>query len=164
MDDYIGLDALNAMPADELRTHLLGVCASTRWADEVVRGRPYASVADLYARSDRAVRALDDDALGEALAGHPRIGDRPDSAVSAREQASMADAATSIADRIRAGNLAYEERFGHVYLVCASGKSPDELLAILESRLHNDPATERGVVLDELAAINRLRLGRLFAP
>ena len=164
MDDHIGLDALNAMPASELRSSLREVCASTRWVDEVVRGRPYASVAALCERSDQAVRALDDAALGDALAGHPRIGDRPHTEASRREQASMTDAVASVADRIRSGNIAYEERFGHVYLVCASGKSPEELLAILESRLHNEPAAERGVVLGELAAINRLRLTRIAEP
>lgn len=164
MDDYIGLDALNTMPTDDLRTSLLGVCASKRWADAVVRARPYDDAAGLYACSDEAVHALDVAALGEALGGHPRIGDRPDTASSRREQASMADAEASIADRIRTGNVAYENAFGHVYLVCASGKSPEELLGILEQRLHNDPATERSVVLGELAAINRLRLARLVEP
>lgn len=164
MDDYVGIDALNAMPVDDLRTSLLGVCASTRWANAVVQSRPYDGVAGLYARSDEAVQALDDAALGEALGGHPRIGDRPDTAASRREQASMADAGVAIADRIRTGNVAYEKTFGHVYLVCASGKSPDELLGILEARLHNDPVTERGVILGELAAINRLRLARLVEP
>lgn len=164
MDEHIGLDTLNTMPADDLRAALLGVCSSTRWVDAVVRARPYDDVAGLYACSDDAVHALNDVALGEALAGHPRIGDRPDTAASRREQASMADAAATIAERIRTGNIAYEKTFGHVYLVCASGKSPDELLAILESRLDNDPATEREVVLGELAAINRLRLARLVAP
>lgn len=161
MDDYTGLDAFNAMPASELRTLLYEVCASTQWVDALVRDRPYASPTQLYAHSDAVVGGLDDPALGEALAGHPRIGDRPRTESSRREQASMADADTSVAHRIRTGNIAYEQRFGHVYLVCASGKSPDELLELLESRLSNDLATERGVVLGELAAINRLRLARL---
>ena len=164
MDDYIGLDALNATSDGDLHALLLGVCASRRWADAVLRGRPYDDTSALYACSDDAVDWLDDAALGEALAGHPRIGDRPDNAASQREQAGMADADAAIADRIRTGNIAYEKTFGHVYLVCASGRSPEELLAILESRLDNDPAYERGVVLGELAAINRLRLARLVDP
>jgi 2-oxo-4-hydroxy-4-carboxy-5-ureidoimidazoline decarboxylase len=60
------------------------------------------------------------------------------------------------------GNRAYEERFGHVYLVCATGRSAEELLDVLRTRLGNDPATERAVALGELAAINRLRIARLF--
>ncbi|UYM05543.1 2-oxo-4-hydroxy-4-carboxy-5-ureidoimidazoline decarboxylase [Solicola gregarius] len=164
--DGLSLDQFNALPAADARLAANGVCASAAWAEDVIAHRPYADVAAVLARSDDAVFALDDIELGAALAGHPRIGDRPTGAHAAwsrREQASMSNADADVAERIRAGNLAYEERFGHVYLVCASGRSPEELLSILESRLDNAPAEERAVVLSELAAINRLRLGRLVA-
>ena len=75
----------------------------------------------------------------------------------------MAGADGDVRARLAAGNRAYEERFGHVYLVCATGRSADELLALLESRLRHDPGTERRVARAELAKINRIRLCGLLA-
>lgn len=74
----------------------------------------------------------------------------------------MAGASPEVLAALAEGNRAYEERFGHVYLVCASGRSAEDLLSTLRSRLGNDPGEERAVALAELAAINRLRLGRLL--
>jgi 2-oxo-4-hydroxy-4-carboxy-5-ureidoimidazoline decarboxylase len=136
----------------------------------MVAGRPYRSAAALYAASDHATLALDPDGLAQALAGHPRIGDaapahsgdRRSAAWSRGEQAGVATAGASLLDDLAAANAEYERRFGHVYLVCASGRSADELLAICRSRVGHDPETERGVVLGELAKINRLRLAKLL--
>ncbi|AYY15151.1 2-oxo-4-hydroxy-4-carboxy-5-ureidoimidazoline decarboxylase [Actinobacteria bacterium YIM 96077] len=158
-----GLAAFNAMSDMEAATALRDCCTSTRWIDVVATGRPYRERDDLFATSDRAVDLLGREDLDEALAGHPRIGDRPASGTwSASEQRGMASASTDVQERIVAGNRAYEEMFGHVYLVCASGKSAEELLSILTSRLGNDPETERVVVMDELAKINRIRLANLL--
>mgnify|MGYP001122148948 CR=1 FL=1 len=107
--------------------------------------------------------ALRDSDLDDALDGHPRIGDRVSSGVSAREQAAVTTAGDEVRDALALGNRAYEARFGHVYLVCASGRSAEDLLATLQARLANDPATERKVALGELADINRLRLQHLVA-
>jgi 2-oxo-4-hydroxy-4-carboxy-5-ureidoimidazoline decarboxylase len=160
-----GLEALNALPADQAGPRLLACCSSGRWADEMVAGRPYASADDLLARSDRAVAGLARADLEQALAGHPRIGrpSGPAGAWSRREQAGVqaADAATVAA--LAEGNEAYERRFGHIYLVCASGRDGAELLALLRERLGNDPATEWEVVRRELGQINRIRLRRLLA-
>ena len=97
-----------------------------------------------------------------ALAGHPRIGERCAHASSRREQSGVAGAGAQVLDALAAGNRAYEERFGHVYLVCANGRPAGELLAVLRGRLGNDPATERRVLRAELREINRLRLERLL--
>lgn len=161
---WLGLERLNEMSADDLRSSLTAVCASPAWGAAVVDGRPYADVEALYAVSDRAVAGLDDAELAAALDGHPRIGERPvgeHAAWSRSEQSGMDEAAATTVERIRRGNIAYEARFRHVYLVCASGLGPDRLLSILERRLGNTPEDERGVVLDELAKINRLRLDRV---
>lgn len=160
---------MNAASEAELREALRSCCAAETWVEELVAGRPYGSEAALFAASDRATFALDADALGQALAGHPRIGDaapahRGDGrsvAWSRGEQAGVATAGADVLDELAAANAAYERRFGHVYLVCASGRSAEELLAVCRARLDNDPETERGVVLAELAKINRLRLGKL---
>jgi 2-oxo-4-hydroxy-4-carboxy-5-ureidoimidazoline decarboxylase len=140
---------------------LRACCAADAWVTALLDAQPYASEDELAAASDAATAALDEAGLAQALAGHPRIGERAESAWSRQEQSGMADADARIRAELAAANAEYERRFGHVYLVCASGRSAAELLAVCRARLGNDPATERGVVLDELAKINRLRLTKL---
>jgi len=163
MRETSGLGRLNALPAPEAERVLSRCCASRRWVETVAAGRPYASTPDLYAAADAAVSRLDAADLDEALAGHPRIGERPaaEAEWSRREQSGLASATSDTLAAIADGNRAYEARFGHVYLVCAAGKDADELLALLRQRLHNDPGTERRVLRAELAKINRIRLARL---
>jgi 2-oxo-4-hydroxy-4-carboxy-5-ureidoimidazoline decarboxylase len=157
------LAAFNDAPDDELlRAELASCCAARDWGAALVAGRPYAGLAELCAASDAATLALTDVGLAEALAGHPRIGDRPHGEWSRQEQSGMSAADASIRAELAAANAAYEQRFGQIYLVCASGRSAEELLAVCLSRLANDPATERGVVLGELAKINRIRLEKLL--
>jgi len=163
-DTPAGLAALNALPADAARQRLLACCSSARWADEMVSGRPYASAGELLARSDRAVAGLAQADLEQALAGHPRIGrpSGPAGGWSRREQAGVQSAGPATIQALAEGNEAYERRFGHIYLVCASGRDGAQLLALLRERLGNDPATEWEVVRGELGQINRIRLGRLL--
>jgi 2-oxo-4-hydroxy-4-carboxy-5-ureidoimidazoline decarboxylase len=164
------LATFDSAPEDELRDRLRSCCAATAWVEEMVVGRPYRSEAALVAASDRATAGLDAGGLEQALAGHPRIGDAApthggdghSATWSQGEQAAVATAGSDVLDQLAAANAAYEKRFGHVYLVCASGRSADELLAVCRARLDHDPDTERGVVLEELAKINRLRLGKLL--
>jgi 2-oxo-4-hydroxy-4-carboxy-5-ureidoimidazoline decarboxylase len=155
----MNLDTWNALAAAVAERELRAVCAAPRWAREVAAGRPYGSVAALQAAAEAALTDADLDA---AMAGHPRIGDRTASGASQREQSGVAAADADVLAALAEGNRAYEERFGHVYLVCATGRSAEDLLATLHARLDNDPETERKVALRELAAINRIRIGRLF--
>jgi 2-oxo-4-hydroxy-4-carboxy-5-ureidoimidazoline decarboxylase len=160
----LGLAWLNSLPAPEVEHVLSRCCASRRWVEEVAAGRPYARKEDLYAAADAALQRLDTADVDEALAGHPRIGERPggeEASWSRREQSGLASATDDTLAAIAEGNRAYEARFGHVYLVCAAERGADELLALLQQRLHNDPETERRVLRAELAKINRIRLGRL---
>jgi 2-oxo-4-hydroxy-4-carboxy-5-ureidoimidazoline decarboxylase len=165
-----GVGALDRLGEDTLRSRLRSCCAADAWVERVMRGRPYPSEAALLAESDRATFELDADGLGQALAGHPRIGgtaatesgDARSADWSRGEQAGVAGAGADLLGALRAANAAYEQRFGHVYLVCASGRGADELLAVCRARLGNDPETERGVVLEELAKINQLRLDKLL--
>ena len=162
MTEGIGLPAWNALPDADAVQALRGCCASSRWAERVAADRPYATPEQLYAAADRVLAELDEADVDEALAAHPRIGDRPTGADSRREQSGVAGASRDTKAELAAANRAYEERFGHVYLVCATGKDADELLAILRSRLGNDAATERRVLRAELAKINYLRLRHLL--
>ena len=161
-----GLVAFNRLPADEARAELKSCCASPAWAERMLAARPYRSVDEVMALNDRAVAGLSDAELDAALAGHPRIGERAAGSEgrdwSSREQAGVSGAADGVRRALADGNRAYEERFGHVYLVYATGRSAGEMLDLLHRRLGNDPAAERTVVLGELAKINRLRLAKLL--
>ncbi|HEY0813035.1 MAG TPA: 2-oxo-4-hydroxy-4-carboxy-5-ureidoimidazoline decarboxylase [Pseudonocardia sp.] len=154
------LDELNALPAPACEAAFQTVCSAPRWAAAVTAARPYASVDALQ---DAAATALAPGDLDPAVAGHARIGDRSASGTSGREQAAVADAGADVHAALAEGNAAYEARFGHVYLVCASGRSAEDLLATLHARLTNDAPTERAVALSELAAINRIRIAGMVS-
>jgi 2-oxo-4-hydroxy-4-carboxy-5-ureidoimidazoline decarboxylase len=159
------LSGLNTARAADLEQALLDCCAVARWATAVTAGRPYGSAAELYNAADAALNELDEAEIDAALAGHPRIGARRDtghSASSSREQSGVSSSSAATVAALAEGNREYEARFGHVYLVCADGRSGEELLAVLRERLYNDPVTERATVRAELRKINRIRLGRLI--
>jgi 2-oxo-4-hydroxy-4-carboxy-5-ureidoimidazoline decarboxylase len=143
------------------RDQLLSCLSVPRWADEVLAGEPYADRAAVMARADEAARALTDEELDQALAGHPRIGERG-GAQSQREQAGVDPASGDTAARLAAGNAAYEERFGRVFLIRAAGRDAEAILVELDRRLGNDEATERAETVDNLRQIALLRLEALL--
>lgn len=138
------------------REVLLGCLAVPRFADEVLAGQPYADEDALIAAADKAARSLSDEELDQALAGHPRIGERGGSQ-SQKEQSNV-DTGDETQARLKAGNAAYEERFDRVFLIRAAGRSADEILAELDRRLQNDDVTERAETVDNLRQIALLRL------
>ena len=157
-----GLARLNALPAGDAIEVLLGCCGAPGWARRVAAGRPYATLDDLLASADAAWAARGPGELEAAMAGHPRIGERSLSAQSRQEQSGVgSDDATLQA--LRDANAAYEDRFGHVFLICASGRGPDDILAELRRRMANDPAAELEVAAVEIVKINALRLRKLAA-
>ncbi|MGE0298408.1 2-oxo-4-hydroxy-4-carboxy-5-ureidoimidazoline decarboxylase [Pseudonocardia sp.] len=156
------VSTFDTLPEDEVRVVLAQVCSSPQWVRRLVLSRPHATRATLVARSDAALADLPEDEIDRALAGHPRIGERSGHASSRREQAGVAAADPQVLAALAEGNRAYEDRFGHVYLVCANGRPAEELLAVLRARLSNDPAAERRVLREELRRINRLRLEHLL--
>ena len=157
-----GIEGFNRL-SERQRMHLLfEVCSSTIWARRVLAGGPFRDAEALFDRADRVLAELPDAELDAALDGHPRIGAKADNPSSAREQARVADATDAVKAELAEKNRAYDDKFGYVYLVCASGCTAEELLAILTDRLDNDPETERRVMRSELAKINRLRLERLL--
>lgn len=159
----LGLDGFNELSERQQMHLLFGVCSSTIWARRVIAGAPFAGVDALLDRADRVLAELPDAEIDAALDGHPRIGAKVDNASSAREQAAVTTAGDDVKAALALKNREYDERFGYVYLVCASGRSAEELLAIVTERLDNDPDTERRVMRNELAKINRLRLERLLS-
>jgi 2-oxo-4-hydroxy-4-carboxy-5-ureidoimidazoline decarboxylase len=149
------IERLNALPPAELRALLLRCLAVPRWADELVAARPFAGGEALVALGAEQAAGLSDAEVRQALADHPRIGERadPEQATAERSRREQSGVDAAAAAEFRAVNRAYEDRFGHLYLVCAAGRSGPELLADARSRLSNDPGTELAVVRRELAGI-----------
>jgi 2-oxo-4-hydroxy-4-carboxy-5-ureidoimidazoline decarboxylase len=157
------LDALNELPPADAETAFLSCCGARAWARKMTTARPFATTAALHAAAERIWWSLDAAAWREAFAAHPRIGDRKTtSAWSAREQAGATAAAETTQVKLAQVNAAYEARFGYIFIVCATGKSGDEMVAIATRRLDNDPDTEIRVAAAEQAAITRLRIDKLL--
>jgi OHCU decarboxylase len=154
----------NDLPDDQAVQELLAVCHSRRWAERVAAGRPYPDPAALQRTAEEVWTALEPGDWLEALAGHPRIGERGGASPgsSSREQAGVAAADQEVRAAIADGNATYERRFGHVFLISAEGRGAEEILANLRDRLGNDPDTELRVAAGEHQRITRLRLERLL--
>jgi 2-oxo-4-hydroxy-4-carboxy-5-ureidoimidazoline decarboxylase len=162
------LDDFNDEPADRAVQALRACNAAPRFAAELVAGRPFRDVETLVARAEEVTRALPWDDVAIALAAHPRIGDRVEGSSaeaesSRREQSSMDDADAATREALLEGNRAYEERFDHVFLIRASGRSPEEMLAELRRRLDNDEDAERAEVTEQLAQITAIRVRELVS-
>ena len=153
----MSLAEFNALPEAEAEAALLSCCSSLVFARLVAAGRPYASPEALLAAIESAFASLTWPDVLEAMAGHPRIGDRATGA-SATEQSGVTDESRA---SLVAGNVEYEERFGHVFLICATGLSGEDMLAALRERLNNDPQAERSVATRELLSITALRARKL---
>jgi 2-oxo-4-hydroxy-4-carboxy-5-ureidoimidazoline decarboxylase len=157
------LDAFNAAPPDAAERDLLACCASRTFAKTIIDGRPYQGPAALQAAVDTAFAALTWDDIVEGMNAHPRIGERSAQAWSAAEQSGAAAAGDEVRRGLAEGNLAYEKRFGHVFLICASGLSGHQMLDQLHARIKNDLYAERAVVRQELLKITKLRLTKLLS-
>jgi 2-oxo-4-hydroxy-4-carboxy-5-ureidoimidazoline decarboxylase len=161
------LSEFNRLSQERVVQDLLSCCASPRWAWAVAAGRPYP---DADAATDSAMAALahlDWPEVSLALKAHPRIGQRPSGtareAVWSRwEQAGVDHSDATVLERLAEANRAYEDRFGRVFLIFATGRSDAEMLAEARRRLDNEEETERAVVRGELAKIVKLRLERLL--
>ncbi|SEE26877.1 2-oxo-4-hydroxy-4-carboxy-5-ureidoimidazoline decarboxylase [Streptomyces sp. Ag109_O5-10] len=157
-----GLARFNELEEHAALAALHEACASAAWGRHLLAARPYATPESLYAASDAAMAELGEADLAEAMAGHPPIGrPRPGDPTSAREQSGMAGAADGLRAEMLELNLAYQERFGHVFLICATGRTGEEMRDAVRERIGNPPEREREIVRTELGKINRIRLARL---
>jgi 2-oxo-4-hydroxy-4-carboxy-5-ureidoimidazoline decarboxylase len=157
------LAAFNAASPQAAERDVLACCASGPFAKLIADGRPYPNAAAVAAAVDIAFSALSWDDIAESMNAHPRIGERAaGGGWSAAEQSGAASAGDQVRQGLAEGNLAYEKRFGHVFLICASGLSGQEMLTQLQARLGNDPETERAVVRGELLKITQLRMTKLL--
>ena len=157
-----GLERFNALEEPAAAAALREACTSTAWVRSLLAGRPYATTDDLLRTGDVAMAELSTADLQEAMAGHPPIGrPKPGDPTSAREQRGMAGASEELKSEMLELNLAYQDRFGHVFLICATGRTGEQMRDAVKERIGNSPEQEREIVRTELGKINRIRLARL---
>lgn len=162
------LERLNALPREEAEARFLSCCGSPEWASRMTEERPFRDGEELQEAADRDWRALPEREWREAFAAHPRIGgsatqgNERSKEWSREEQAGTKSASAETLENLADANRKYEQRFGHIFIVCASGKSAAEMLALLDSRLHNDARTELAIAAEEQRKIMLLRLARLL--
>jgi 2-oxo-4-hydroxy-4-carboxy-5-ureidoimidazoline decarboxylase len=162
---------LDAAPREQARELLVACCGAVPWVDAMLAARPYGDRERLMAAADRAWATLTPEQIGDAIARHPRLGEsRARAALTARERSWSAGEQSGVGtadDAARAalalGNEEYERRFGHTFILCATGLSPADMLAALNARLGSDERTERAVTTRELHKITRVRLEKLLA-
>ena len=161
----------HALPADEAAQEILSCCGSRAWAAQLAAMRPFADEQSLFAAADDCWQHLPEADWLEAFRSHPRIGEKHaqnqttavSAAWSSSEQSQMNEADAAILLRMQQGHREYEERFGRIFIVCASGKQPAEMLQILEHRLSNDPAEELLESAAQQQQIMQLRLRKWLA-
>jgi len=166
------LDRWHALPQDEAAQEVLSCCGSQAWASQLVAMRPFADEQSLFAAADHCWQHLPEADWLEAFRSHPRIGENhaqtqttaTSAAWSRSEQSQMEQADAAILLRMQQGHREYEERFGRIFIVCASQKQPAEMLQILERRLSNDPAEELLESAAQQQQIMQLRLRKWLAP
>lgn len=161
---------LDAMDEATARAALTRCCGAQRWVEGMLARRPFGDDEAVLRAADEVWATMEREDILEAFAHHPRIGANLDelrkrfastSTWSSSEQAGVQAASEETLSALRDGNVAYEARFGHIFIVCATGKSAAEMLALLRERMPNDPAHELRVAAAEQAKITIIRLNKL---
>lgn len=164
-----GLSWLNNLPPSESITELLKCCGSSKWAQQMEQLRPFFDLADLSNKAAATWWDLDREAWLEAFRSHPKIGEQKAKAQvsslaqtwSGQEQSGVANSTATVLEELASLNLAYEQKFGYIFIVCATGKTSDEMLGLLKARIGNDPESELPIAATEQAKITELRLMKL---
>ena len=163
------LQGAHDLDNEELFDMFMGACHSSRWAEALLDYKPYSSIFDLFMKADLVWGQMQEEDYLEAFKGHPMIGDRESlakkfkstAAVAGEEQKATASASEEVLDELMSLNRSYLEKFGFVFLICATGKSCEDMRDLLKSRIGNDRGTELRIAAGEQAKITRLRLSRL---
>src|SRR5687767_1150819 len=161
------LNSLASVTADE---EFLKCCGSMRWAKRMSDARPFSNSDDLSAKADQVWWSLSEEDWLQAFRAHPKIGEKKAAAAqsaeaeawSAQEQSESERPAAETKAALAEGNREYEQRFGFIFIICATGRSAEEILAALNGRLSNDAETELRVAAEEQRKITQLRLQRLL--
>lgn len=163
----IGLASFNELPTRRAVHALYECCNSVAMAADLARGRPYADRGELYRRADGLLFALSEQSIDDIMQAYPRVGSRPGSARSQAEPCAIFDERPEVMRQLTAAAQRYSRRFGFefvMYLGQAPKCSAAEVIAAVESRMDNDGETERKIVRNEIAKLNRSRLERMLGP
>lgn len=158
----MNLEQLNALTPSEAESVLGSCCGSSRWVSAMMARRPFASHDMLHAAADESWDACREHDWREAFSHHPRIGDPAADGMASAEQGGAQGASSDVQAELAVLNRLYEERFGHIYIVCATGKSAEEMRDIARHRIDNDPQTELLNAAEEQRKIMHLRLEKIF--
>lgn len=164
------IETFNQLELADARARLTQCCGAERWVARMLEQRPFASEAQLRQMADEIWWALGPQDWRAAFSHHPKIGDMASLRTkfastqtwAAGEQASVREASEAILSGLAQGNIAYEQKFGYIFIVCATGKSAQEMLALLEQRLPHEPEIELPIAAEEQRKITQIRLGKLL--
>jgi 2-oxo-4-hydroxy-4-carboxy-5-ureidoimidazoline decarboxylase len=164
------LDKLNTLSARDAQTLFKLCCGSSAWVRGMTERRPFRSAEEIVRSADEVWEALSPDDWKEAFAHHPRIGDIKEmrrkfastAAWAEGEQSGVGGAPEKVIKALYEGNNLYESKFGYIFIVCATGKSAQEMLSLLNERLNNIPKDEIAVAAREQAKITKLRIGKIL--
>ena len=162
---------MNSLAHGDAEKEFLKCCGSSKWARQMVNERPFTAIDQMIETADRIWWSLGPEDWLEAFRSHPKIGEKKAAAVtdveaqrwSEHEQSGIENSAEDTMKALRELNRAYEEKFGYIFIVCATGKSSEEMLAILSARLENPADMELRIAAAEQAKITELRLRKLLA-
>ena len=164
----IGLDAFNGLPRRKAVHALYECCNSVTMAGDLAGGRPYPSRDALFTTADAVLFALSEASISEIMQAYPPVGSRPGSTWSHAEQCSVWDPRAEVMEELRRAAATYARRFGFEYVMhvgsLTAGCPTREVIAAIEDRMHNDAETERKVLRNEIAKLNRSRLERMLGP
>jgi 2-oxo-4-hydroxy-4-carboxy-5-ureidoimidazoline decarboxylase len=161
---------LNAMPAEALAAELTKCCGSSAWVQKMLEVRPFTDADDLLAKAHACWADCSEEDGLEAFEHHPKIGASElaqkfasTADWAAGEQSGVQKATPAVIKALAARNAEYEQKFGYIFIVCATGKSAEEMLQLLEQRLPNIPEIEIGIAMAEQMKITVIRLQKLLA-
>ena len=164
------LQDFNLLPGEKIKELLFQCCGCTAWADQLLQEFPYNSIDELKHKSDNIWFSCDESSWLEAFTHHPKIGDLKSleekfastKQLASAEQSGVAQAAPDTLKQLRNANILYEEKFGYIFIVCATGKSASEMLLLLQQRLKHDRSDELKVAITEQNKITHLRINKIF--
>jgi OHCU decarboxylase len=164
------LERLNELRTDAAESEFLKCCGSKKWASAMVDARPFANAHAMFDKAAAVFASLTDEDWLEAFHAHPKIGEKKAATAqsdiaqkwSAQEQSQTANAAAGVMEALAAGNREYEQQFGFIFIVCASGKSAEEMLGMLNERMANSAPAELRIAAKEQQKITQLRLQKLL--
>jgi OHCU decarboxylase len=164
------LDWLNSLNKSAAEDEFLKCCGSQAWSERMARERPFSNIDDLLAKANYTWWSLKPEDWLEAFRSHPKIGEKKAArnaseqsrTWSEQEQSGTRNAGLETQQALADLNKEYEQKFGYIFIVCATGKSSEEMLQLLRQRMTNDPEREMRIAAEEQSRITRLRLEKLL--